>query len=204
VTNIASILRLANGTNVNNGILFGSNGVNYDVNLYRNSASVLRTNAALTVDGLIAGSNGLTVNAGAGSVQIHTNPGGTPSSLTITGELRAGNSIGLTHQFDGNVWVSGDIIAYQVLSPSDINLKTNVVKISNALDTLDKISGVTFNWNEKTEHSGNKDYGVIAQELESVLPELVKTNKDGYKTVNYDKIIPILIEAIKELRNRNK
>ena len=64
-----------------------------------------------------------------------------------------------------------------------------------------KISGNTFSWNEKSKHSGD-DIGVIAQEVEELdLPEIVTTRQDGYKTVKYEKLVPLLIEAIKELKN---
>ena len=64
------------------------------------------------------------------------------------------------------------------------------------------MSGVTFDWIEKEEvhsHKGH-DVGVIAQEVEAVLPEVVVTRDNGYKAVNYEKIVPLLIESIKDLK----
>lgn len=80
-------------------------------------------------------------------------------------------------------------------STSDINLKENVETITNALSTVQKLRGVTYNWRE----NGQKSMGVIAQELEEVLPELVSTTEQG-KTVMYSNMIGLLIEAVKELR----
>jgi len=109
--------------------------------------------------------------------------GGTTRNVTVSGGLQ----------------VTQDITAFY---SSDINLKDNIIPINSALDKLIKINGVSFNWNEKSGKSG-KDYGVIAQEIEKVLPEIVTTRKEtGYKAVNYDKIIPLLIEAIKELAKK--
>ena len=80
-------------------------------------------------------------------------------------------------------------------------MKRNIKPIENPLAKIIKISGNTFDWNEenKAEHGyeGN-DVGVIAQEVEEVLPQLVQTRESGYKAVKYDKLGALLIEGIKE------
>jgi hypothetical protein len=96
--------------------------------------------------------------------------------------------------FGGTLRAAGDVIAY---SGSDERLKDNIAPITNALDKVLSISGNTFDWNEKSDHEGN-DVGVIAQEILEVLPEAVTTRDTGYLAVRYEKIIPLLIEAIKE------
>jgi hypothetical protein len=65
------------------------------------------------------------------------------------------------------------------------------------------LSGYTFNWDEtvQEDYTGH-DYGVIAQEVEAIFPELVQTRKNGFKAVRYEKLIPALIQSIKELKNR--
>ena len=92
----------------------------------------------------------------------------------------------------------GDITAF---SSSDRRLKKNIKKIVSPLDKLSKISGYSFEWNrlgeEKTKNYG-KDIGVIAQEVEEILPDIINTRENGYKAVNYEKIVPLLIESIKE------
>ena len=88
---------------------------------------------------------------------------------------------------------SGDITAF-----SDIRLKTNIEKIENALDKVCQLSGYTYDMNDK------RSTGVIAQEVESVLPEVVQDREDGYKTVAYGNMIGLLIEAIKELKEEIK
>ena len=97
-----------------------------------------------------------------------------------------------------NLYVGQDVIAY---TSSDKRLKDNIKPIDNALEKLEKISGVLFDWNDKSGHTG-KDYGVIAQEVEAIMPEIVTTRDNGYKAVRYEKIIPLLIEAIKQLNNK--
>ena len=106
--------------------------------------------------------------------------------------------------FAGNFDADGDITAYSTLTSSDIKLKTNVQKLEGALDRTLKLRGVKFDW--KDEEKPNDQLGFIAQEVEEVLPELVKeidtVGKDGesHKVVNYQGVIPILVEAIKELK----
>ena len=92
----------------------------------------------------------------------------------------------------------GDVIAY---ASSDERLKDNIKPIDGALNKVSKISGNTFDWNEQKQNIyKGRDYGVIAQEIEAVMPELVDTRDNGYLAVKYDKIVPLLIEAIKELK----
>jgi len=81
-------------------------------------------------------------------------------------------------------------------------LKENVVVISDALKKLELIRGVAFDWIEKPLIHSNTghDVGVIAQEIEKILPEIVETRANGYKAVKYDKIVALLIEAIKDLK----
>ena len=90
---------------------------------------------------------------------------------------------------------NGEMTAINFNSTSDQNLKTNIQTVENALEIVNNLRGVSFEWKE----NGNKSYGVIAQELEKVLPELVRG--DDPKTVSYSGIIGVLIEAIKELRD---
>ena len=102
----------------------------------------------------------------------------------------------------GRLDCSNDVVAY---SSSDKRLKENIKPLDSALDKVLKISGVEFDWKELTQkeketiHSNQgHDVGVIAQEIEEVLPEVVTTRENGYKAVKYEKIVPLLIQAIKE------
>lgn len=118
----------------------------------------------------------------AGSILFDTGATNSTTYLTISGGLR----------------VSDDVIAFAI---SDERVKDNVLPISNALEKLEQITGVSFDWKPESGHHGH-DYGVIAQEIEKILPEVVATRDSGYKAVKYEKIIPLLIEAIKELSKR--
>jgi len=107
-----------------------------------------------------------------------------------------------TYYMDGSstgdsIRVAGDVVAYY---SSDKRYKENIKPIENALDKVKAINGVTFNWNEKShKETGKKDVGVIAQEVEEVLPEIVETRRNGYKAVDYQKLTAVLIESVKEL-----
>ena len=85
-------------------------------------------------------------------------------------------------------------------------MKENVVNIENALSAVEKINGVKYNWNELSNEVDKEkvQVGVLAQEVEKVLPEAVNTNDDGYKSVSYDKLVPLLIQAVKELSEKVK
>jgi hypothetical protein len=102
----------------------------------------------------------------------------------------------------GNLHVDADVVAFST-SVSDEKLKDNVKTISNPLDKVMALRGVEFDWN-KGNRKGQKDLGLIAQEVEKVLPEIVREKKmafidnETYKTIDYDKVVGLLIEAIKE------
>jgi len=122
--------------------------------------------------------------------------------------LHVGNFTSFQPTTDGLGVFENDVIAY---ATSDKRLKENILNIPSALDKLEQINGVTYNWKELTPEEeqkihGNKgqDIGVIAQEIEKILPELVSTRSNGYKAVKYDKIVALLIEAIKELHAKVK
>lgn len=103
---------------------------------------------------------------------------------------------------NGQLISTGDVTAFH---SSDARLKTNVVPISGALQKVSAIGGYNFEWKTDVNiPARGKDVGVLAQEIEEVLPEVVITNPDSYKSVRYDKIIPLLIEAIKELSEEVK
>ncbi len=90
---------------------------------------------------------------------------------------------------------SGNFSSTTFTSLSDVNKKDNIITISNAMSVIDTLRGVTFNWKD----NGKESSGVIAQELETVLPYLVETSNED-KTVNYMGIIGFLIEGMKELK----
>ena len=96
---------------------------------------------------------------------------------------------------NGNVTVAGDLNVN-----SDRRLKEDIATIENALQIVARIEGKTYNWKPELGRDRGKQYGFIAQEVEQVIPELVSTQQgDGIKSVNYQGMVPFLVNALKEL-----
>ena len=138
------------------------------------------------------------------------------SAANEIGFLTTGRSWSVRVDDSGNSYTAGDVTAYS----SDRRLKDNIINIPNSLEKVMSLNGVTFDWNDTAINSGfsptvrYNDSGVIAQEVQKVLPQAVKPapfdrgmdglSKSGqnYLTVQYEKIVPILIEAIKEQQSQ--
>jgi len=109
---------------------------------------------------------------------------------------------GSTLAVTGAITATGDVTAF---STSDKNLKQNIINIDNSLDKVSKLNGVYYNWTkealEKNKHLEDvKEVGVIAQDVEEVLPEIVATRENGTKAVKYERLCALLIESVKELK----
>jgi hypothetical protein len=102
----------------------------------------------------------------------------------------------------GRIDASNDIVAY---SSSDERLKQNITPIENALDKVKSLTGVEFDWKPEYKHAHGyegHDTGIIAQQVQEVIPSAVRTNDTGFLAVRYEKLIGLLIEANKELAAR--
>ena len=99
----------------------------------------------------------------------------------------------------GAITADGNITAY---ASSDKRLKDNITPLTSPLIKISKIGGYEFDWNKKQSDFKGHDVGVIAQEIKEVVPEVVTERKDGYLAVRYEKLVPLLIEGIKELTDR--
>ena len=100
------------------------------------------------------------------------------------------------------VRATGDVIAF---FSSDQRMKDNIFIINDPLEKINSLRGVTFNWNDKgpkwtklEKWKTDRDVGVIAQEVQKVLPEAVRKRENGYLSVDYKRLTPLLIEGIKE------
>ena len=178
----------------------------------RGSNTITINSSAMT----LAGSSLFNLGALAGIVGTATsyiafmnNAGNTiQSSLSSTG-LLVGGSATIT----GTLGVTGDITS----QASDKRLKENIITITSALDKVNKLNGVYFNFTDEANKlnknlSKNRQVGFLAQEIQSVLPEIVKPapfdiDSDGnsisgenYLTIHYEKVVPLLLQAIKELK----
>ena len=120
-------------------------------------------------------------------------------------DFKTNNAVDFKMVAGGTFHAEGDVIAYSSTITSDEKFKTNIEDTKYGLDDVMKLRGVDFNWKEKFE--GKRDVGFIAQEVQEVLPELVK-EVDSIKedvdethlTVDYAKVVPVLVESIKELK----
>jgi hypothetical protein len=154
---------------------------------------VTSTTAELNlVDGSIAGTvvNGKAVIYGSAGQLV-----GTTATIGTLGTLDASlNGTTFDLSVGGNIRADGDVVAF---ATSDERLKDNVEPIENPVSKLKQLGGYEFDWNDKSEYTGH-DVGVLAQQVEQVLPSAVTTRSNGDKAVQYHKIIPLLIETINE------
>jgi hypothetical protein len=124
------------------------------------------------------------------------------SLLHVAGDARiTSGSLGVgvaPNATDGRIDASNDIVAF---SSSDLRLKENIKPIENALEKVKSLTGVEFDWKPELKHAHGyegHDTGVIAQEVQEVMPTAIRTNDTGYLAVRYEKLIGILIEGMKE------
>lgn len=162
----------------------------------------IAVNGAAAVKGAVTLTTVASVAAGTGVTVSGTGSGPYTGAVTVNiGQAVATSSdvqfgsigVGIAAPGSNNVVVQGNVTAY-----SDIRLKDNIETITNALNKVTQVRGVTYTRND-LEDTLTRHTGVIAQELELVLPEAVMTSSDGIKSVAYGNVIGLLIESVKEL-----
>lgn len=182
-----------------------SNGT-IDTTSYLTSGSINNPQITFTTSGSgfsIGATQSITLNqsdAATISLSINSSTSNTASTLVYrdeNGDFSAGN-INVEDITAEDITASG-ISATNFDTTSDASLKTDIFKVDNALDILESINGVSFKW----KRTGEKSMGIIAQEVEEVLPELINDSA-YYKSVNYNGLIAVLIESIKELKKEIK
>jgi hypothetical protein len=190
--NVTAPTTLSNTLNVT-GVTTVSNAFNVigNTTITNGDLYITRTDGAggdILANGGTDGIFGIFNTTNSGTISLNAkNSGGTYNDiLSLTSTIAT---------VSGELNVTGDITAF---STSDQRLKENIVPIVNPLAKVLSISGNTYDWIQGSGKEG-RDVGVIAQELLEVLPEAVTTRETGYLAVRYEKIIPLLIEAIKDL-----
>ena len=181
-----------------------ANGEGYTTN----TGTVTSVTGGTGLNGTVTTSGSLNLDSNLINKVDYIGGGGTGDyfdmSTTTIYKLNFVNTEKFRWTYLGNFDADGDITAYSTTTGSDIRLKENVRDLEGALDKTLKLRGVKFDW--KDEHRPKDQLGFIAQEVEEVLPEIVKeidtVGKDGekHKTVNYPAVVPLLVEAIKELK----
>jgi len=176
-----------------------TNGAGAAFDTLKEIQDAMATDAELSaaISGLTIGDGTMTVTAGAGMTGGGSFTANQTGNSSVTLNAIAGNGItvnandiAMSGSFTGGFTATGDITAY-----SDESLKTNIQTIDNALNRVEAVRGVTF---ERLE-DGSVSTGVVAQELNAVLPEAVHTDANGLHHVAYGNITGLLIEAVKEL-----
>lgn len=183
-----------NGTNTTleneTGDLYIINDTNDGDIIFQSDDASGGTETYLTIDGGSSTIEAAKATNFAAAVNIDAT---TQSTSKTTGALIVDGGVGIAKTLQ----VGEDVVAY---ASSDIRYKDNIIKISNPNEKIKQLNGYEFDWNDKHEiYKGTHDVGVIAQEVEKVLPEIVTTRDSGYKAVKYEKIVALLIESNKEL-----
>ena len=173
---------LANGANVTGIVTVGLTTI---------KTGEIEVTGVVTATTVKAGT-AISITNGAVSATRFHGDGSNLTGIDATSLKDSGGNIKVQANPNGIV-ITGIATATDFDSTSDVRLKTNIQVVDGALDKVNRLRGVSFDWKE----SGESSYGVIAQELESVLPELV--HGDDPKRVNYNGIIGVLIESVKEL-----
>jgi hypothetical protein len=167
--------------------------------------TTLSANRTITIPNA-GGTLALTSNIGNGTLSLGVSGNGLSGTASFTANQTGGSTFTVTSNAtsantastivfrdgSGN-FTAGTITATAFTATSDKSLKTNIETISDPLEKVSRLRGVNFNWKE----DGSKQIGLIAQEVESILPEVVNTSEDGIKSVAYGNVVALLIEAIK-------
>ena len=175
----------------------------------------LTVSGDIRVDNITLGlTDGTTINTTTGDLKLDSsnNKVHMTANAEVDGTLRVDSSTNSSSKdtgalvvtagglgVEGNIYAGGDLVAF---NSSDVELKQDISPISNALDMINSLTGNTFAWKAEAQIFGNKgrDTGIIAQEVEALgLPGIAKRRGDGTLGVRYDRLIPVLIEAVKEL-----
>lgn len=119
----------------------------------------------------------------------------------VAGEniVNSGDSNRFNVHCSSGLYCTGDIVGYQ---RSDLRLKDNILSIKNASNILRNITPISYKWNNFQERYIGNDIGVSAQQVQKYIPMAASDRLDGYKAVKYKKIIPILVQSIKERQIR--
>jgi hypothetical protein len=183
-------------------------------NLDLNSSNITGT-GNITITGIVTPTSIGATNL-SGNLTLNSNDITGTGNINITGDLDVSNdiqcdSLGIgtaPSGTSGEIRATNDVTAFY---SSDVALKENITNIPDPIEAIKKLNGVLFDWKKSyiDERGGEdgyfvrkKDVGVIAQEVEKVLPEAVAQRSDGIKAVKYDRLTCLLIEAVKQLNEK--
>ena len=207
-----NISSAANGTTQSNVAFIINTGCCYNSTICSSElAAYAQANAAYAAAnaGSVGGANTQVqfnnTGAAGGSANLTFNLNGnvfTTSTLHTTAAANVATTLNVVTSIvtAGAVTAAGTITAATLNATSDKRRKKNIKRIKDSESIIAQLNGVRFDWKESNQPS----VGLIAQEVEAVLPELVTTDEEGFKTLNYNGIIGVLIEEVKSLREEIK
>ena len=208
----------------NNAVLTGNgtNPISVESNFVYDGTSLgVNTSSPRAVSGYslvtinTTGANGAGIDfqlSGTSKASVYTVAGTLYADAVTSHIFRTGGAMGGTTAltlsssqvatFASTIRGGADVVAYY---SSDPTLKENKKLIENPLDKISQLGGYSFDWKKEAkdmvgDHLNGKDYGVMADEVQALFPELVDTRSNGIRAVKYDKLVPLLIEGIKELK----
>ena len=106
------------------------------------------------------------------------------------------------NEYGSGTYIQSNVYATAYLYSSDARLKSDIRSLSRGLDTLMNLRPVSFTWKEGTPRAGERDMGFVAQEVEDILPHLVARSPDGMRSVDYVRIVPVLVAALQEQQDQ--
>ncbi len=190
------LFEIGNGTsdaNRSNALTVYKNG-NTDIN-----GNLTVTDTINAANGIIKGTNGEYIkvgttngylafyNDGDDGIVFSVGTSGDPQMYGYNNSAVTGLTVASNLTVDGTIY-----------NPSDRRLKKNIETLTGTLDAVKQLRGVSFNFKDTAAYAKGKQFGLIAQELQQVLPELVDTGSNGYLKVNYLQLVPVLLQALKE------
>jgi hypothetical protein len=212
--NITTLGTIGTGTWQGTAIAPTYGGTGVDASGATNGQLLVGNGTGFTLATISGTANQVNVANGAGSITLSTpqdiHTGATPTfgGLTLSGNLNMGannvvstgaatfNSLTISNLAGATTGGTLTIDGSGVFSTSDRRYKENIVPLNSALEQISRVEGVKYNY--KADDASQIHFGVIAQDIEKIFPNLVKTNDKGYKSVNYIELVPMLLEAIKE------
>ncbi len=184
----------SSGVITNTGVTSNVAGTGISVSGATGAVTITNTGVTSAVAG-----TGVTVSGATGAVTFSIGQAVATTSEVQFAKVGVGGASDATYELKvtGDIGATGDIVAY---ISSDKRFKDNVVEITDSLDKVRKIRGVKWDWNDNASDAAKQspNVGVIAQEVQQVLPEIVHQREDGYLAVDYTKMAALFIEAIKE------
>jgi trimeric autotransporter adhesin len=196
---------LTTGGTINNLVGIDGNGKLWritGVNNCANTGAIPRNDASANFICSQIYDNGITTSIGTGIANTYSWTSNTGGQYGLTGTAYPGGTYAIPAGTNYRLYVNGWTASTGYIAYSDERLKKNIKVIQNSIEKITKIKGYTYQWNQDFKKDiqldDSRQAGFLAQEIQEILPEAVTKNKDGVYGINYNAIMPLLAEGIKE------